>query len=140
MVVDIEKSRICPDCDTPLSKERWSEGLCPVCVFELALDDSIVADGLVSPDEAPTLLATEEGLSEGSVHGERYRIRVVMGRCSVEGVPETVADYGVRALHDLAPDRLMAAARPLSEVTQQIALDQDKDVVAAGKSALKKLK
>lgn len=46
----------CSACNTPLSREGESEGLCPGCLLELALDDtSLEAELLVDPEEAPTL-------------------------------------------------------------------------------------
>ena len=72
----------CPACGTPLSRERWSEGLCPGCLFELALDDTALeAELLVEPGEAPTLQFTpDHAFSEGEIQGERYRIRSLLGR------------------------------------------------------------
>ena len=40
MVVEAQIQTQCPACGTELSHERWSEGLCPACVFELALTET----------------------------------------------------------------------------------------------------
>jgi len=46
----------CSACNTPLSREGDSVGLCPGCLLELALDDTSFEDEvLVDPEEAPTL-------------------------------------------------------------------------------------
>ncbi len=53
MTVEVAKARCCPACNTPLSREGGSEGLCPGCLLELALDDtSFEAEVLADPEEA----------------------------------------------------------------------------------------
>ena len=69
----------CPACDTPLSKEGSSEGLCPSCLLALALDDtSAEAEVLFEPEEAPTLQYSGGTFEEGQIQGERYRVRSLL--------------------------------------------------------------
>ncbi len=77
MVVEANAGTQCPACGTPVSRERWSEGLCPSCVLSLALRDSAVEEELLAGDEeAPTLqFGARETFAEGEIQGERYRDR-----------------------------------------------------------------
>lgn len=71
----------CPVCHTPLSQGQGTEGLCPSCLLELALDDtSLEAEVLFDPGEAPTLQYSFRTLEEGQIQGERYRVRSLLGR------------------------------------------------------------
>ena len=70
-MVKVQKLAICPACSTPLSRELRSEGLCPGCALELALEDSSVeAEVLVDPEEAPTLQYSGYAFEEGQIQGE----------------------------------------------------------------------
>ena len=71
----------CPACGGALSRQRVSEGLCPGCLLELALESPSLLAELDSSDEAPTLeYAGDQTFSEGRVHGDRYRVRSLLGR------------------------------------------------------------
>jgi WD40 repeat protein len=71
----------CPDCGTELSSDSWTQGLCPGCLLELALEESSdEAPETGSVDELPTLAVPTEGLSEGQILGRRYRVRSQLGR------------------------------------------------------------
>ena len=70
----------CPACGDTLSSEQESDGLCLACLFELALESpSLLAE---RDDEAEATLAfPEEGtFVPGSILGERYRVRALLGR------------------------------------------------------------
>ena len=80
MVVKAQTSKKCPACGSTLSRERWSEGLCPGCVFELALESPSLLDEIENPDEEETQAYSREVFSPGQVLGKRYRIRSLLGR------------------------------------------------------------
>ena len=55
-MVEVVRGLRCPACDTPLSREGSSEGLCPRCLLVLALEDtSAEAEVLFEP--APSVSA-----------------------------------------------------------------------------------
>jgi len=100
-MVEVEASVACPACGTDVSQERWSAGLCPACLIELALDDtSLEAELEVEAGEAPTLQFTpDHTFSEGDIHGERYRIRSLLGR---GGMGEVWRAYDLKLRLDVA--------------------------------------
>jgi hypothetical protein len=79
----------CPACNTPLSREGGSEGLCPGCLLELALDDtSFEAEVLADPEEAPTLQYSGYTFEEGQIQGERQVVtecRAIVGDETIRG-------------------------------------------------------
>ena len=70
----------CPDCGSRIETDPWGQGLCPACLMELALDAPSLLGELEQPEEAPTVVFTEDGLSQGQILGNRYRIRSLLGR------------------------------------------------------------
>ena len=100
-MVEVQTAIQCPACGTELSRERWSGGLCPGCLLELALDNtSLEAELLAGAEEAPTLQFTpDETFSEGEIHGERYRIRSLLGR---GGMGEVWRAYDLKLRQDVA--------------------------------------
>ena len=81
-MVQIDVTAKCSDCSTALSGEGWSEGLCPACLLELALDNTALeAELLAEPGAAPTLqFSPDQTFAEGEIQGERYRIRSLLDR------------------------------------------------------------
>ena len=68
-MVQVEVTARCSACGTALSGEGWSEGLCPSCLFELALDNTALeAELLAEVGEAPTLqFAPDQTFAEGEI-------------------------------------------------------------------------
>ena len=95
----------CPDCGAPLSAEKWSAGLCLSCLLGLGLSDRDDApggaDGAV---ELPTNLPAT-ALAEGQILGDRYRIRVLLGR---GGMGEVFRAFDLKLRVDVA----LKAVRP----------------------------
>jgi len=80
MTVDTPSTLKCPACGSELSRDRSSEGLCPACLIELALESPSLLAELEGPDEDETLVYAREAYSPGQVLGKRYRIRSLLGR------------------------------------------------------------
>ena len=53
-MVEVQAAQRCPSCGTELSRERWSKGLCPACLIELALDDTALEAELAERTERIT--------------------------------------------------------------------------------------
>ena len=70
----------CPACGSALSGELRSDGLCPGCLIELAIESPGLMAELEGPDETKTLAFSESSLSPGSILGNRYRIRSALGQ------------------------------------------------------------
>ena len=56
---DLQNVATCPVCGAVLSQEQSSEGFCLACLMELALESPSVMAELDSPQEAPTLVASD---------------------------------------------------------------------------------
>jgi len=71
----------CPSCGTRLGTDGLNEGLCPACLFGLAL--SPIGAAVEATDDGiggPAGTAPSEPLAPGKVLGNRYRIRSLLGR------------------------------------------------------------
>ena len=79
-MVEVERSLECPACGSTLSQEGWSEGLCPGCILELALESPSLLDEIEGPDEDETLAFSAGVFSRGQILGNRYRVRSLLGR------------------------------------------------------------
>ena len=100
----------CLDCGTELSLERWSGGLCPRCLLELALDSpSLDPEASEDPDVQPTLAYSSEALAPGRILGRRYQIRSLLGR---GGMGEVWRAFDLKLRVDVA---LKALRRELLE-------------------------
>ena len=74
----VQHSSQCPACGTALSPEGDSEGLCPGCLLEMALESPSLQERSESAERTKTLVAAEGVLAPGSVLGNRYRIRSLL--------------------------------------------------------------
>ena len=69
-MTELAQGTKCSACNTPLTREGDSVGLCPGCLLELALDDtSMEAEALLDPEEAPTLQYSGYAFEEGQIQG-----------------------------------------------------------------------
>ena len=75
-----QTSAECPACGSVLSREGSSEGLCPGCILELALESPSLIEELAGTNEGETLVYSREGFSRGQILGNRYRVRSLLGR------------------------------------------------------------
>ncbi len=98
-MADTQSSSTCQGCGSLLSPAHTSEGLCPACLLELPLSSPDARTELRDSGEAPTLPAAEAGVTEGRVHGERYRIRSLLGR---GGMGEVWRAYDLKLRLDVA--------------------------------------
>ena len=69
----------CPDCGMELVSEPGIAGLCPQCLFSLALQDS-------SAEDSPLEAVTFDRPAPGRILGERYQVRELLGRGGMERV------------------------------------------------------
>ena len=113
-MVKVQTPAQCPACGTPLSQEGSSEGLCPACVFELALDSPSLASEPEEPDDEGTLVYSREAYFPGQVLGKRYRIRSLLGR---GGMGEVWRASDIKLRVDVA---LKALRRQLLEDTRAL--------------------
>ena len=79
-MVKTETATQCPACGSVLSRGHSSAGLCPACVFELALESPSLLDDLEGIDTEETLAYSRGAFSPGQILGNRYRIRSLLGR------------------------------------------------------------
>jgi WD40 repeat protein len=111
----------CPDCGAPLSEERWSAGLCLSCLLQLGLSDHDDAPGGVDGGvDLPTNLAGM-ALAEGQVLGDRYRVRVLLGR---GGMGEVFRAFDLKLRVDVAlkavRPNLVADERAMAGLRQEV--------------------
>ena len=112
----------CPDCGARLSAEQWSAGLCLSCLLELGLSGGV--DPAVAGSRAvdlPTVSPTAAPLAEGQVLGDRYRIRMLLGRGAI-GEVFRAFDLKLRvdvALKAVRP-ALLADERALAGLRQEV--------------------
>ena len=116
----------CPACGATLSQDRKTEGLCPACVLELALESPSLLDELEHPDEEATLAYAREAFSPGQVLGKRYRIRSLLGRGGM-GEVWRATDLKLRvdvALKALLP-QLVEEERALETLRQEVRIARE---------------
>ncbi len=113
----------CPACGSDLSSDDSSVGICPGCILELALESpALEAESLADSGEAPTLaFRSEWSFSAGQVHGDRYRIRAVLGR---GGMGEVWRAYDLKLRQEVAlkalRSELIQDANALESLRQEV--------------------
>ncbi|MGH9660227.1 MAG: protein kinase domain-containing protein, partial [Bryobacteraceae bacterium] len=112
----------CPDCGARLSAEQWSAGLCLACLLQLGLrgDDGPV-DAVNLAVDLPTMSPTPPPIAEGQILGERYRIRMLLGR---GGMGEVFRAFDLKLRVDVAlkavRSMLLADDRALTGLRQEV--------------------
>jgi WD40 repeat protein len=97
----------CPDCGARLSGEQWSAGLCLSCLLQLGLSSEADPGGAGGRSvDLPTMSPARPPLQEGQILGDRYRIRVLLGR---GGMGEVFRAFDLKLRVDVA----LKAVRPL---------------------------
>ena len=114
--------RGCPECGARLSAEQWSAGLCLSCLLELGLsrDGDPAGAGYRTLDE-PTMSLTPPPLAEGQILGDRYRIRLLLGR---GGMGEVFRAFDLKLRVDVAlkavRHALLTDERALAGLRQEV--------------------
>jgi hypothetical protein len=112
----------CPHCGTQLPDEGWRDGLCPVCILELALSPLEAEEGVEAEDlemDEPAGIGPAGSLLPGRVLGGRYRIRSPLGR---GGMGEVWRGFDLKLRVDVALKAVRGdplSGRPALELLRQ---------------------
>ena len=112
----------CPQCGTDARSEAGIEGLCPQCLFSLALLES---PSPVYSGDAPTQYVA----STGRLLGDRYRIRELLGR---GGMGEVYRAFDLKLRVDVA----LKTVRPGQRIADERARDLLRQEVRAAREVV----
>jgi WD40 repeat protein len=114
-------SPACVQCGTHAVSDPEVEGLCPACLLRLAVDEPGLIDHVLEPEAESTAAFRHGALSPGEVHGQRYRIRSLLGR---GGMGEVWRAYDLKLRVDVAlkalRQELVQGDRALEALRQEV--------------------
>src|SRR5262245_47643904 len=111
----------CPDCGARLSDERWLAGLCLSCLLELGLSSRADAPASAHQAAEPPTVSVTPSLTEGQILGDRYRVRMLLGR---GGMGEVFRAFDLKLRVDVAlkavRTTLLSDERALNALRQEV--------------------